>query len=550
MKIVERLESADPERGAGAARAGAAGARGPTRRAGRADPGHRDPAAAPAADGWCASRRSSRCRSRRVVAPCCEQSRLVGGAQPIGARPRRGRRRPAGQVLRADRASAAIGPLLVFFHGGGWIYGDLDSHDAVCRVPGRAGGGAGLAVDYRLAPEAPFPAAYDDCVNAYAEILERADEWHADRDRIAVGGDSAGGNLATLVAIEAARQGWPCAFQLLVYPVHRHDGHDDEPACCSPTASTSPSSSSTSRASTTCPTSSCGRTRGSVRRTPTCRPGSRRPSSPRPASTRCATRARPTSRGCATAGVEVRHVRYPGLIHGFFNMVGVGRSAADGRRRDRRRAPGRLGTLTRVKRPDPSATGVVPPGHRRSAGGRRGARRRLSRRLAGFRRRSGRRRHLLRHLGLRDRGPAAAGVRRPRHRLLVVVLRAPGPAAASGRRADDRRGRRASRAAGARLERPVDRPVAGVAALTSTANFYFWWLWRDGLQPRRVRGGRAESAHPHVDARGGGAVLPAGPGRRARHAVARARADRASPYDAAAGPARRRRSVSGSPPSC
>ncbi|MCW2835260.1 MAG: Alpha/beta hydrolase fold-3 domain protein [Nocardioides sp.] len=146
-----------------------------------------------------------------------KQSAIVGGRQPIGA---------VHEVIVAGLPArfyepSGVGPaspLLVFFHGGAWVYGDLDSHDAVCRFLAERAGVRVIAVDYRLAPEAPFPAAYDDCVKAYADIIERADEWQVDRHRVAVGGDSAGGNLATVVAVEAARQGWPCAFQLLVYP--------------------------------------------------------------------------------------------------------------------------------------------------------------------------------------------------------------------------------------------------------------------------------------------------------------------------------------------
>jgi acetyl esterase len=109
-------------------------------------------------------------------------------------------------------------PLLVFFHGGGFIYGDLDTHDAACRfLAARAGVGV-LSVGYRLAPEHPFPAAYDDALTAYRWVVDHAGELGADVRRLAVGGDSAGGNLAAVVAIEAARCGWPLALQLLVYP--------------------------------------------------------------------------------------------------------------------------------------------------------------------------------------------------------------------------------------------------------------------------------------------------------------------------------------------
>jgi acetyl esterase len=111
-----------------------------------------------------------------------------------------------------------VGPLLVFFHGGGFWCGDLDTHDGPCRHLAERSGVRVLAIDYRLAPEHPFPAACDDAAAAYAWTVEHAAELGADPARIGVGGDSAGGNLAAGVAIEAARHGWPCAVQLLVYP--------------------------------------------------------------------------------------------------------------------------------------------------------------------------------------------------------------------------------------------------------------------------------------------------------------------------------------------
>jgi acetyl esterase len=110
------------------------------------------------------------------------------------------------------------GALLVYLHGGGFWGGDLDSHDGVCRFLAEQSTVRVLSVDYRLAPEHRFPAAYDDAVAAYRWAVEHAPELGADPDRLGVGGDSAGGNLAAGVAIEAARQGWPCAVQLLVYP--------------------------------------------------------------------------------------------------------------------------------------------------------------------------------------------------------------------------------------------------------------------------------------------------------------------------------------------
>ncbi len=141
----------------------------------------------------------------------------TAGDQPIGAvRSLRVADLPA--RLYAPTDAPATGPLLVFFHGGGFFCGDLDTHDAPCRFLAEQAQVRVLSVEYRLAPEHPFPAAHDDAVAAYAWTLEHAAELGADPDRLGVGGDSAGGNLAAGVAIEAARQGWPLAVQLLVYP--------------------------------------------------------------------------------------------------------------------------------------------------------------------------------------------------------------------------------------------------------------------------------------------------------------------------------------------
>ncbi|ANH38144.1 Carboxylesterase NlhH [Nocardioides dokdonensis FR1436] len=109
-------------------------------------------------------------------------------------------------------------PLLLFFHGGGFVYGDLASHDAPCRLLAQEAGVRVLSVDYRLAPEHRFPAAHDDALAAYRWLLEHADEVGADTARLAVGGDSAGGNLAAATALAAAEEGLPLALQLLVYP--------------------------------------------------------------------------------------------------------------------------------------------------------------------------------------------------------------------------------------------------------------------------------------------------------------------------------------------
>ncbi|HEX2213488.1 MAG TPA: alpha/beta hydrolase [Mycobacterium sp.] len=110
-------------------------------------------------------------------------------------------------------------PLLVFFHGGGQVIGSIDSHDDLCREICKRGGMHVLSVDYRLAPEHPAPAGTDDAYAAFRWAHEHAAELVADPTRVAVGGDSAGGNQATLVALRARAEGPSPALQLLLYPV-------------------------------------------------------------------------------------------------------------------------------------------------------------------------------------------------------------------------------------------------------------------------------------------------------------------------------------------
>ena len=131
---------------------------------------------------------------------------------------------PAGPVvMRAYRpagaASEEVLPALVFFHGGGWVIGDPDTHDGLCRALANGARCAVFSVDYRLAPEHPFPAAVDDCVAATRYVSEQARALRVDAARIAVGGDSAGGNLAAVVALTARDAGGPAIrYQLLIYP--------------------------------------------------------------------------------------------------------------------------------------------------------------------------------------------------------------------------------------------------------------------------------------------------------------------------------------------
>ena len=128
----------------------------------------------------------------------------------------------AGSVpVRVYRPSAEENlPLLVWFHGGGWVTGNLDTHDQLCRLLSDDANVVIVSVDYRLAPETKFPGAADDCFAAYEWALGHADEVGADSTRVAIGGDSAGGNLAAVVALMAREAGLPQpALQLLVYPV-------------------------------------------------------------------------------------------------------------------------------------------------------------------------------------------------------------------------------------------------------------------------------------------------------------------------------------------
>jgi acetyl esterase len=113
-----------------------------------------------------------------------------------------------------------VGPLIVYYHGGGWVAGDLDTHDQPCRLLANSSGARVLSIDYRLAPEHPFPAPVDDALAAFRYAVAHAQELGADPARIAVAGDSAGGHLAAVTANQAGIDGGPAAaFQLLIYPV-------------------------------------------------------------------------------------------------------------------------------------------------------------------------------------------------------------------------------------------------------------------------------------------------------------------------------------------
>jgi acetyl esterase len=119
---------------------------------------------------------------------------------------------------------AAPHPGLVFYHGGGWVIGDLDTHDGICRSLANAADCAVASVDYRMGPEHRYPVAAEDAYAAYRWVRDGASRLGIDSARVAVGGDSAGGNLAAVVSLMARDRATPLpVFQLLIYPVTDHD---------------------------------------------------------------------------------------------------------------------------------------------------------------------------------------------------------------------------------------------------------------------------------------------------------------------------------------
>ncbi|CAN5217786.1 alpha/beta hydrolase [soil metagenome] len=158
-------------------------------------------------------------RARRAIVA---GSRLVSGRRPIGSVTDRVIEGPGGELtLRfyTPRGLTGVASTLFFLHGGGWMYGSLESHDGICRYLAEEAQVRVIAVDYRLAPEHPFPAGFEDAWAAYEWVIEHAKGIGVDPTRVAVGGDSAGGNFAAVIAQEAVRRGVQApAFQLLIYP--------------------------------------------------------------------------------------------------------------------------------------------------------------------------------------------------------------------------------------------------------------------------------------------------------------------------------------------
>lgn len=157
-------------------------------------------------------------RQPQAVVPVAavEDDKLDGPTGPISVR-----------IYRPENPAGGPVPTVAFFHGGGFVIGDLDTHDNQCRWICRETGAVVASFDYRLAPEAPWPAAVEDCLAATAWVADNIDRLGGDPARFAVAGDSAGGNLAAVVAQQVRLTGGPAlAAQLLIYPAT--DLADDE----------------------------------------------------------------------------------------------------------------------------------------------------------------------------------------------------------------------------------------------------------------------------------------------------------------------------------
>ena len=261
------------------------------------------------------------------------QQLMVGGRQPIGALRDLEVDGGAGPIRArlytpTERLGAEPVPTMLFIHGGGWMYGDLESHDPACRFLAERSGVQILSIDYRLSPEHKFPAAVEDCNAAFRWLVEHAAEVNADPTRLAVGGDSAGGSLSASTAVYAAEQGLPLAFQLLIYPgadftersASRHlfaegfiltkvfmDGAEE--AYFAEGADKSVPDASALR-----------RVEWPERLAPAhVVTGGFDP---------LRDEGEAYARLLADQGVEVDSVRYPSMVHGFLHFVGVGREAA------------------------------------------------------------------------------------------------------------------------------------------------------------------------------------------------------------------------------
>ncbi len=269
-----------------------------------------------------------------------DQAVLAGGRQRIGAvRDLDVDGHRARHYLPTGAATAGT-PLLVWFHGGGFVYGDLESHDAPCRFLAERSGVPVLSVEYRLGPEAPFPAAHRDAASAYRWVVEHADDLGADPQRIGVGGDSAGGCLAGWTAIAAARERVPVAWQLLLYPTvdPHHENYESYRLFGDGFFLTKEFIAGASAMFTQDPADYEDERRALVK--------ADLPTGLAPAYVATAgfdplrDEGEAYARKLEAAGVEVESERFDDQIHGFVNLVGAGRTtpAAVARIADRLRA--------------------------------------------------------------------------------------------------------------------------------------------------------------------------------------------------------------------
>ena len=217
-------------------------------------------------------------------------------------------------------------PLLFFVHGGGMMFGDLDSYDPLCRFLAERADVRVLSVDYRLAPEHKFPAAVDDCWASYQWVVENSELLGVDADRIAVGGDSAGGYLSAATAVRAAESGVPVKHQLLVYPVTNMAERSESRRTFGAGFFLTTAFMDLAETSYL--------NHGHDRRDPRISLNflEKVPDGLAPAFVVTAgfdplrDEGEAYARMLAAAGVPVEMKRYPGFIHGFFNIVGIGRT--------------------------------------------------------------------------------------------------------------------------------------------------------------------------------------------------------------------------------
>ncbi|MDQ6934994.1 MAG: alpha/beta hydrolase [Actinomycetota bacterium] len=267
-----------------------------------------------------------------------DQARLVGGDQLVGSVrdlsvDGAAGALPARLYTPTERLGALPAPTLLFVHGGGMMYGDLDSHDAACRHLAEQSGVQLLAIDYRLAPENPFPAAVEDCAAAYRWLLANAESVGADRERLAVGGDSAGGYLSATTAVIAAQEGLPLAFQLLVYPVTDFTTRSRSRELFGEGFFLTTAFMDGTQAAYFPPGTDLSDPRASVLKTRDFPEGLARALVITAGYDPLRDEGEAYARLLHQHGVRVEQIRYPSMIHGFFNAVGCGHQAPSYNRR-------------------------------------------------------------------------------------------------------------------------------------------------------------------------------------------------------------------------